>query len=152
MAGWELAQLNIGRTVDAVDSPRLAPFMALLDEINALAESSPGFVWRMQSDSGNATDIPVSDDPLVIANLTVWASIEDLYAFTYRSAHNAVFGRRFDWFERWNGPSIVLWWQPAGVVPDLAEAVRRLDLLAVNGPTADAFTFKQRFPPPADAS
>jgi hypothetical protein len=105
----------------------------------------------LKSDSGNATDIPVSEDPLVIANLTVWRSIEDLHAFTYRSAHNAVFGRRFEWFERWPGPSVVLWWQPAGTTPDLAEALRRLDRLSSDGPTPEAFTFKQPFPAPPES-
>jgi hypothetical protein len=89
----------------------MAEFMARLDEINRLAERSPGFVWRLQGDNGNNTDLRIGDDPRVIANLTAWESIEDLFAFTYRSEHKTVFARRFEWFERWNGPSVVLWWQ-----------------------------------------
>jgi hypothetical protein len=94
--------------------------------------------------------VRVWDDPLVIVNLTVWATIADLYAFTYRSDHRAVFARRFDWFERLDRPSTVLWWQPAGEVPTLEEALTRLELLAVQGPGREAFTFKQRFPPPEE--
>ena len=150
MARYQIAQLNIGRTIAPVDDPRLADFMAWLDDINALAERTPGFVWRLQSDSGNATDIEINDDPLVIANLTVWESSDALYEFTYRTMHKAVFARRFDWFERWDGPSLVMWWQPEGTIPDIPEALRRLDLLALRGPTPDAFTFKHRFPPPDD--
>ena len=82
-----LAQLNIGRAVAPMDDPRMADFMARLDAINALAERSPGFVWRLQSEAGNATDIKVSDDPLFIINLTLWESPGDLFAFTYRSDH-----------------------------------------------------------------
>jgi hypothetical protein len=148
MARYQIAQLNIGRTVAPVDDPRLADFMAWLNDINALAERTPGFVWRLQSSSGNATDIEVNDDPLVIVNLTVWESPDALFEFTYRTMHKAVFARRLDWFERWEGPSLVMWWQPEGTIPDVPEALRRLELLAQVGPTPEAFTFKQRFPPP----
>ncbi len=88
------------------------------------------------------------DDPLVIANLTVWTSIDALHAFTYRSEHRTVLAGRSGWFERWPGPSLVLWWLPAGTLPDLPEALRRLDRLATLGPTPEAFTFKRRFEPP----
>ena len=148
MPPHEIAQLNVARSLAPLDSPQLAPFMARLDEINALAERSPGFRWRLQGESGNATELRVWDDPLVIVNLTVWASIDDLHAFTYRSDHKTVFARRFDWFERLERPSTVIWWQPADEIPALDDALRRLDLLAEHGPTPEAFTFKQRFPPP----
>jgi hypothetical protein len=149
---YNIAQLNIGRIVAPIDHPRLADFVAWLDEINALAERSPGFVWRLQGDNGNATQFQVVEDPLVIVNLTVWRSVEELHAFTYRTDHKAVFARRFDWFERWVGPSVVLWWQAQGAIPAIDEALRRLQLLADNGPTPEAFTFKERFPPPATAA
>jgi hypothetical protein len=145
---WEIAQLNVSRAVAPLDSPPLADFVARLDEINALAESSPGFRWRLQGESGNATGLRVGDDPLLIVNLTVWATIDDLHAFTYRSDHKTVFARRLEWFERSAGPSTVLWWQPTGTVPELEGALRRLQLLSDAGPTPAAFTFKQRFAPP----
>lgn len=146
--GYQVAQLNIGRAVAALDDPRLADFMDWLDEINALAERSPGFVWRLQGENGNNTDLKVSDDPLFIVNLSVWESIDDLHGFTYRSDHKTVFARRYDWFERAEGPNVVLWWQPAGTVPDVDDALARLRRLADHGPTQEAFTFKERFPPP----
>ena len=145
---FHLAQLNIGRAVAPMDDPRMADFMARLDAINALAERSPGFVWRLQSEAGNATDIKVSDDPLFIINLTLWGSPGDLFAFTYRSDHKAVFARRYEWFERATGPNVVLWWQPAGTIPTTEDALARLRLLTELGPTPDAFTFRQQFPPP----
>jgi hypothetical protein len=146
---FHIAQLNVGRAVASLDAPQLADFMAWLDEINALAERSPGFVWRLQGVNGNNTELKVSDDPQFIVNMSVWESIEDLHAFTYRSDHKAVFARRYEWFERSDGPNVVMWWLPAGTLPDVHDALTRLRRLAERGPTADAFTFKQSFPPPA---
>ena len=150
-AGWEIAQLNVGRAVSPLDEAPMVDFMARLDEINALAQRSPGFVWRLQGDGGNNTDYKVDDgDPLFIVNLSVWSSLEDLHAFTYRSDHRTVFARRYEWFERRTVPNAVIWWQPAGTIPDVPEALRRLRLLETDGPTPEAFTFKSSFPPPED--
>ena len=143
-----IAQLNVGRAVAALDDPRLADFMNRLAEINALAEQSPGFLWRLQGDSGNNTDLKVSDDPLFIVNLSLWESIDDLHAFTYRSDHKSVFARRYEWFERAEGPNMVMWWLAAGTLPDVHDGLNRLRRLAEFGPTAEAFSFKVRFPPP----
>ena len=148
MTRFDIAQLNVGRAVAPLDSAVLADFMNWLDQINALAERSPGFVWRLQGDNGNNTDLKVSDDPLFIVNLSVWSSIDALYEFTYRSDHKAVFKRRHEWFERLGRPNTVLWWQLAGTVPTAEEALARLDHLTRAGPTPDAFTFKEQFPPP----
>jgi hypothetical protein len=148
MSGYDIAQLNVGRTVAPIDHARLAGFVARLDEINALAEHSPGFVWRLQGDNGNNTDLKVTADPHFIVNLSLWESIEDLYAFTYRSDHKTVFARRFDWFERRGSPNHVMWWLPKGTIPDVTDALRRLGLLTELGPTSEAFSFKERFPPP----
>ena len=148
MSRYEIAQLNVGRAVAPMDSAVMADFMAWLDEINALAERTPGFVWRLQGESGNNTDLKVSDDPLFIVNLSVWSSIDALYEFTYRSAHKTVFKRRHDWFERLGRPNTVLWWQPAGTVPTAEHALARLERLTTLGPTPEAFSFKHRFPAP----
>lgn len=148
MGAFQIAQLNVGRAVAPLDDARMADFMARLDEINGLAERSKGFVWRLQTESGNATDLKVADDPLFIINLTLWDSPDALFDFTYRSDHKAIFARRFDWFERSAGPNVVLWWQPAGAIPTIDDALRRLRLLADKGPTPEAFTFKQRFASP----
>jgi hypothetical protein len=143
-----VAQLNTGRAVAPLDDPRLADFMSWLDRINALAERSPGFIWRLQGDNGNNTALKISDDPQFIVNMSLWESIDDLHAFTYRSNHKTVFARRYEWFERSTGPNMVMWWQAAGTLPDVRDALARLQRLADHGPAPDAFTFKQRFPPP----
>ena len=151
MTRYSLAQLNVGQAVAPLEDVVMADFISWLDEINALAERSPGFLWRLQGASGNNTDLKVSDDPLFIVNLSVWSSIDALYDFTYRTDHKAVFKRRHEWFERLGRPTTVLWWQPAGTVPTAAEALERLDHLTSHGPTSKAFTFKEHYPPP-DAS
>jgi uncharacterized protein DUF3291 len=145
-----IAQLNIARAKAPLDTPLLADFVAQLDDVNALAEASPGFVWRLKSDSGNATDIRAYDDPLMIVNMSVWESIEALFDFAYKTSHTKVMNRRKEWFASLGGPHMVLWWIPAGTIPTVEEAKRRLDHLAAHGPTAMAFTFKARFTAPAE--
>ena len=150
MSGWHIAQLNVGRILAPTDSPQLAEFMARLDEINALADATPGFVWRLQTASGNATDIRVSEDPYFLVNMSVWATIESLFEFVYRTSHMAVMVRRRQWFERPTEAYQVLWWVPAGHSPSVSEALDRLGHLRRDGPTAHAFTFSQRYPPPGE--
>jgi hypothetical protein len=145
---WHIAQLNVGTTVAPLDSPELADFVAALDGTNALAEASAGFIWRLKSDSGNATDIRASDDPNFIVNMSVWASVDALFAFVYRSVHTKVMARRRDWFSKPDDAYQVLWWVPAGHQPTVEEALARLEHLRRHGPTAHAFTFKHRYPAP----
>jgi hypothetical protein len=149
MAGRHLAQVNVGRLVAPEGDARVAGFFADLDRINALAERSDGFVWRLKDEAGgNATGIPISPDPLLIVNLTVWRDADALFAFTYRSAHTPVMARRREWFERASGAYLALWWIEAGRVPTVEEALSKLWLLDRFGPTPQAFTFKVRFPAP----
>ena len=145
MTQWHIAQLNVGRAVAPPGSAELADFMAALDRINALADSSPGFVWRLQSAGGNATDILVSDDPRFLVNMSVWSSVESLSAFVYRTAHTELMKRRREWFEKPAQAHQVLWWIPAGHIPTIEEALQRLADLRRDGPTPRAFTFSQRF-------
>jgi hypothetical protein len=147
--GFELVELNIARAVAPLDHPAMADFVANLDRVNALGDASPGFVWRLQDESGAATSIRAFEDPRIIVNLTVWSSIEALREYAYRSAHVEVFRRRREWFTPLDGPSLVLWWVPAGHRPTVAEAKERLEHLASDGPTAAAFTLKATFPPGA---
>jgi len=142
-----IAQLNIGRLRAPMDDPRIADFRDNLDRVNALAEASPGFVWRLQDDSGNATNIKVFDDELEIINLTVWESIEALAEFTYRSGHVDLLRRRREFFEVPTKPILCLWWVPAGTNPTVDAAVARLEHLRAHGPTPTAFTFRHRFDP-----
>lgn len=145
MTGFHLAQINVARALAPLDDPRLAGFVSRLDDINALADRSPGFVWRLQSDSGNATDIKVSDDPKVIVNMSVWDDLDSLFAYVYRSDHLQVMAQRRQWFEKPASAFMALWWRPAGTLPSIAEGLERIALLDRAGPTPQAFTFKQPF-------
>ncbi|MCB1955528.1 MAG: DUF3291 domain-containing protein [Rhodocyclaceae bacterium] len=145
-----LAQLNVGRLVAPIDAPEVAGFANQLEAINGLAESSPGFVWRFAGDTRQG-ETAVGDDPQTIYNLSVWQSLESLFAFTYRSAHRAPLAARRQWFERLDGPHLVLWWVPAGHRPGLPEALSRLKRLAGEGPGPDAFDFRNAFGPDGQA-
>lgn len=140
----QLAQLNVARLLAPIDSPQLAGFVAQLDEINALAEASPGFVWRFDGDArlGN-TSVP--DDPLMLINLSVWRDVDALFAFTYQSLHKRPLGSRRDWFERPRGPHLVMWWVADGHRPSADEALARLAQLGRDGPGPQAFDFRRRF-------
>jgi len=146
---YELAQTNIGRARWRIEDLRMSGFVGRLAEINELAERSPGFVWRLKDDSGNATHLQVTSDPRVIINLSVWRSVEELKTFAYRSLHLEPFQLRRHWFEPWEGPHLAAWWVPAGRRPTIEDALVRLDLIARHGSTPEAFTIKQPFPPPA---
>jgi hypothetical protein len=145
---YHLAQVNIARMLAALDDPIMAGFVARLEDINVLADASPGFVWRLQSDGGDATSIRVYDDPNIIINMSVWESVEALNSFVYRSVHQGVMRHRREWFERFDGPYLALWWIPAGHVPSPAEGKAALDDLRANGPSPRAFAFARPFPPP----
>lgn len=149
--GWHLAQVNIGRLVAPEGDPRVAPFFEALDRINALAEASPGFVWRLKDEAGNATGIRYAPDPLLAINLSVWTDADALFAFVYRSAHTPVMARRREFFTRFDGAYQALWWVPAGTTPSVNDALSRLWLLDRFGPCPEAFTFKARFPEPGVA-
>jgi len=147
MSAYELAQLNIAVMKEPLDSPGMADFVANLDRINALAETSPGFVWRLQSDAGNATDFrPLGDSTLV--NMSVWKDVASLNLYVYKTAHAEIMRRRNEWFARMREAFVVLWWIPAGHRPGIEEAIVKLELLRATGPTELAFTFKKAFPPP----
>ncbi|MCB1502080.1 MAG: DUF3291 domain-containing protein [Bauldia sp.] len=141
-----LAQINIGRLLYPIDDPRLGDFVDNLDAINALAEASPGFVWRLKDDSGNATAINAFDDPAIIVNVTVWTSPEALHAFAYQTAHRRFVQRRKEWFHLFGAPYLALWWVDAGDMPTATEGRERLEHLTRFGPTPYAFTFRTPFP------
>ena len=148
--GFHLAQINIARLIAPLDDPRIASFVAQLNDINALAEGSPGFVWRLKTPSGNATEIPYNDDPFIIPNMSVWESIEALQQFVYRSRHVEVFHDRAKWFEKASKPAYCLWWVPAGHIPSIEEARERLEHYQQHGATPYSFWFSQPFPAPAE--
>lgn len=147
---YQLAQANIARMLAPIDDPIMAGFVTQLETINALADRSPGFVWRLQTEDGDATALRVFDDERILINMSVWESPEALHRFVYESAHAGPLSDRHQWFERREGPILVLWWVEAGHLPTVEEAKQRLELLARQGPTPEPFTFRQAFPPPGE--
>ena len=151
MSAYQLAQLNIARMVAPIDSPILADFVANLDRINALAERSPGFVWRLQTVGGDATAISHFGENMLV-NMSVWASVQALHRYAYKSAHTNIMRRRKEWFEKMREVYSVLWWIRAGHQPSLVEAQAKLEHLRAHGPSAQAFTFRKPFPAPDQLS
>jgi heme-degrading monooxygenase HmoA len=150
-AANHLAQLNIARLVAPIDSQQLADFVALLPSINALAERSPGFVWRMTAEGAHDATSLRPYEPDIAVNLSVWESVEALRAFTYRSAHLAPMRRRREWFAPLGRNHLVLWWVTAGHLPDFAEAKARLELLDRIGSGPEAFTLREPYCQPQAA-
>ena len=145
---WHLAQANIARMRAPLDDPLMADFVAQLEPVNALAESSPGFVWRLETEDGDATAIRVFDDDRLLLNMSVWTSIEALRAYAFGGGHAAVMRQRSRWFVRMRRSHAVLWWIDAGAIPTVADAEARFRRLWAAGPTPDAFTFAETYPPP----
>jgi hypothetical protein len=152
MAAHHLAQVNVATLRFPLDGPELAGFVAQLEPINALADGTPGFVWRLQTEDGDATSIRPFDDERIMVNLSLWESLEALRGFVYVSRHLDVMRHRREWFHKMADPYLALWWVPAGAIPTVAEAKERLELLAGRGPTPGAFTFRAPFPEPAGAT
>jgi hypothetical protein len=147
MSSYELAQMNIAVMKEPLEAPGMADFVANLDRINALAEASPGFVWRLQTDDGNATAMrPMGDDTLI--NISVWQDVAALNRYVYQSAHVEIMRRRKEWFQRMREAYVVLWWVRKGHRPATAEAIAKLEHLRAHGPSKDAFTFRHAFLPP----
>lgn len=144
-----IAELNIARAIAPLESATMAEFIAELAPVNALADAAGGFVWRLQTDQGDATTLQVFDDPRIIVNMSVWRSVEALRRFVYAERHAGVMAKRRAWFEPLAPPYMVLWWIPSGTVPTIDEGKSRLFCLRDHGPTAQAFTFKSYFDPPA---
>jgi Domain of unknown function (DUF3291) len=154
---YVIAQVNIGRLVAPLDSPQLAGFVSQLDSVNAIADAAPGFLWRLQTEDGNATALRAFEadaegaDGGILINMSVWESVEALAAYVYGDAHLAVLRRRREWFERLQDAYTALWWVPRGHVPTIHEAEDRVKHLRAHGPTPSAFTLKVHFPPPDHA-
>jgi hypothetical protein len=142
-----LAQVNIARMIGAEDNDVMAPFMAALDSVNALAESSPGYIWRLKTDQGNATAIRAYDDDRILFNLSVWQDVDTLRNFVYKTMHADFLKRRKEWFSAMKDMHYALWWIPADHVPSVVEARERLEHLHTHGPTKQVFTFAKVFEP-----
>ncbi len=145
---FHLAQVNIARAKGPMDSPVMQGFVDQLDRINALADRSPGFVWRLQTEEGDATALQVFDDERIIVNMSVWESLEVLKSYVYAGEHLELLKNKKSWFEKMPGPILALWWIPAGTIPTIDDAKRMLQSLEARGPSAEAFSFARPFPAP----
>jgi hypothetical protein len=147
-----LAQINIGRIKAPIDDPVMSGFVAWLDVVNAMADSSPGFIWRLQTAEGDATSLRPYEDDRILVNMSVWQSLDELSTFVFDGLHRQVMKQRRQWFERFSGIYTALWWVPAGHIPTVDEAKERIEYLEAHGPTAYAFTFKEHFPAPGSTA
>jgi hypothetical protein len=146
---FHLTQLNIALPREPLNSPLLLEFVTQLDPVNRAADAAPGFVWRLQTEDGNATAIKAFGDDALIVNMSVWESLEALRAYVFSNrAHLGVLRRRREWFQRLGEAHMVLWWTEAGRTPTVEQAERRLEVLRRLGPSPAAFTFRQHFPAP----
>ena len=141
---YHLAQVNVARMLAPLDSPQLASFVAQIDAVNAEADRSPGFVWRLL----DASSVRAEGDPLLLFNLSVWESIDALKQYTYTAGHVQAFRARAGWFEKPDKPHLALWWIPAGHIPSIAEAVERLEHRRAHGDSEAAFSFSRPYPTP----
>ena len=147
MSSCHLVQLNIAKMKFSIESTEMSDFVDNLETINALADSSPGFVWRLQTEDGDATGIDFFGSD-VLVNMSIWKDVESLYNFVYKTAHSKIMSRRKEWFHRVEEAYMVLWWAAEAEIPSLDEAKSKLELLKSRGPTAAAFSFKQAYPSP----
>ena len=150
---YSLAEVNIARMLAPLSDPLMAGFVTRLDTVNAIADASPGFIWCLQTAEGNATDVRAYEDEMILVNMSVWASLEDLtrYVYASQSMHRDVMKQRRHWFQRFDGPYMALWWVPQGHIPTVEEAKEHLEHLRLHGETPYAFSFRKPFPTP-DAS
>jgi len=151
MSEYVLAQVNIGRLKAPLDDPALQSFVTRLGPVNASADVSDGFIWRLKTEDGNATAIRIFSDDMLLVNLSVWESVETLQAWVYGSMHAEMLKQRRSWFEQMRESYTALWWIPRGATPTVADAEERLLHLRANGPSPFAFTFKAPFPAPDHA-
>jgi Domain of unknown function (DUF3291) len=137
--GHHLAQINVGQARHHMDDERMVGFTSRIEAINAVADRAPGFVWRLQSESGNALDIFVSDDPQFQINVSVWENLESLEHFVWKTAHAKVYSGKAAWFEHQQIAVTAFWWVPIGHTPTTDEAMARLQHLRDHGPSTTSF-------------
>ena len=152
MQNYHLAQINVARMRASLDDPIMAEFKTAIDEINAIAERSPGFVWRLQNESGDASEIRVYDDPKILVNMSVWQSTPQLKDYVYGSLHKDFFMRRRQWFEKFQGAHFGMWWVPVGKFPTATIGREKIEYLTIHGESPECFTFKNLYSAPTKES
>lgn len=147
---YYLAQINIALMKAPLEDPIMNEFAMALDEVNTVAEQSPGFVWRLKTSSGNATDIRAYSDPKMLVNVSVWQSVEQLKVYVYKSLHGDFFIRRRNWFQKYQGEHFAMWWIRCGHLPTVEEAKAKLEYLELYGDSPESFTFAKPYLAPAN--
>lgn len=146
---YQLAEINVARMKGVnINDPIMKEFVDNLDRVNTLAETSEGFVWRLQDDNNDATSFNPYEDEQVIINVSVWETIESLGNFVFKTYHTDFLKRRKEWFQSYGTVSTAMWWVHKGAYPTVEEAVEKLDYLQKNGTSAVAFDFRNKFPKP----
>ena len=148
MTAFHIAQFNIVKLKAPLDDPAMAGFTGRLDEIGILADNSPGFVWRLQTEEDDSPVMREFEEAGILVNMSVWKSLALLHHYVYKSMHRELLRDKQLWADKMTEAHMVLWWISAGEIPRLAEAKRRLDRLNASGPGPEAFTFTKPFPPP----
>lgn len=142
---YHLAQVNIAKAIAPLDSPVMQGFVDQLDHINQLADNSEGFVWRLQTEEGDATALQPFDDPLIIMNLSVWSSLESLKNYTYSGDHLSIMKQKKSWFEKSSEATLALWWLPVSELPTPEFARTMLEKLRREGASHEVFTFAKPY-------
>ena len=145
---YHVAQINIALMKAPLEDPVMTEFAAALERVNQIADQSSGFIWRLQSASGNATDIRSYPDLRMLINLSVWQSVEQLKTYVYRSLHGEFLSRRHRWFKKYPGEHFTMWWISVGHLPTVEEGKSKLEYLALHKDSPEAFTFAKPYPPP----
>ncbi|TRX34043.1 DUF3291 domain-containing protein [Flavobacterium sp. ZT3R18] len=151
MTEYQLAEINIARMKGvAINDPIMKEFVDNLDKVNEIAEQSEGFVWRLKDEDNNATNLNPYNDEQIIVNISVWDSIESLEHYMYKTFHSEFLKRRKEWFQSFGQVSTAMWWVKKGEIPDINQAMEKLDYLQKNGVSEIVFNFKQKYPKPID--
>lgn len=145
---YHLAQVNIAKMIAGLDDPVMTGFVERLDEINSLADQSKGFVWRFQTEQGDATYLRPYEDDSILFNMSVWESLEDLRNYVYRSMHLELLKAKTNWFVKMDDAHLALWWVKIGAIPNVEQGLEKLRVINVRGPCPEAFTFARHFPMP----
>ena len=142
---YQLAQVNVARMNADLADPSMSGFVQRLDEINALADGSKGFVWRFKTEQGDATYLRPFEDQKILFNMSAWETLEALKDYVYVSKHIELLKSKANWFAKMNDPHLVLWWVRKDHLPSVDEALEKLRLIKVRGPSAEAFTFAKPY-------
>jgi len=145
---YQLAQVNIARMNADIEDPAMSGFAQRLEEINALADFSKGFVWRFKTEEGDDTYLRPFDDTRILFNMSVWETVEDLKNYVYASKHIELLKSKNDWFKKLDEAHLALWWIEKGRIPSVEDALEILELIKTNGPSPKAFTFAKPYPKP----